>query len=51
MEWEDWIQEVYNIAYNVDFRIAVQVQEYTFMYEEYFEQGMTPHEAFQEEWG
>lgn len=51
MDFEDWIQEVYFIASEVDYRIAASIAEFTFMYEDYFESGMTPHEAYEAEWG
>ncbi|ATW58340.1 hypothetical protein CNR37_00133 [Pseudomonas phage ventosus] len=47
--WEDWFEEV--ISYAETERQEELIRRGYFMYENYFEQGMTPHEAFQEEWG
>lgn len=47
--WDDWFEEV--ISYAETSRQEELIRRGYFMYENYFEQGMSPLEAFQEEWG
>lgn len=52
MDFEDWIIGVIDYANEIGMpSIAENIAQYSFMYEDYFEQGMSQREAFEAEWG
>lgn len=50
-EFDLWFDELVELAYAVSGRIGKLVDRAPFMYEDYFEAGMEPHEALFAEWG
>lgn len=51
MEFEDWMEELLDLAGergDYTYRLVLQAP---FMYEDYHEDGLTPQEAFVAEWG
>ena len=51
MEWDEWFDELLMIAVSYSVGAQKAIQRAPFMYEDYFEDGLTPEEAFIEEWG
>jgi hypothetical protein len=46
-----WFDELLDYADDVDSQRAELIAEYPFMYEDYFEEGLSPEDAYHEEWG
>lgn len=51
IEFEDWLEELLMLAEQRSERVAYNVQRFSFMYEDYFEQGLSPLDALEAEWG
>lgn len=51
MEFEDWFEELLEAASERDDLVYELALAAPFMYEDYHEQGMTPLEALEAEWG
>lgn len=51
MSWDDWFDELLMIAISYSVGAHKAIQRAPFMYEDYYEAGFTPLEAFEEEWG
>lgn len=51
MDFEDWFEELMELAYQRGESIAYNVGRAPFMYEDYHEQGMSPESALEAEWG
>lgn len=51
VEWDDWFDELLELAEQRGDRVASQVGRAPFMYEDYHEQGMSPLDALEAEWG
>ncbi|WPJ20616.1 hypothetical protein vBPFY1MI_133 [Pseudomonas phage vB_PF_Y1-MI] len=49
MNFYDWFEEV--VSYAETSRQEELIRNGHFMYEDYYEQGKTPQEAYEEEWG
>lgn len=50
-DFELWFEDLVEIAYDQSGPVGKLVDRAPFMYEDYFEAGMTPQEAFIAEWG
>ena len=51
MSWEEWLEQLIDHARTYSTPAARSIAKASFMYEDYFEDGLTPQEAFEEEWG
>lgn len=51
MEFEDWMDELLELAEQRSERIAYNVARAPFMYEDYYDQGLSPLDALEAEWG
>lgn len=51
MEWDDWFEELLELAEARNERVAYNVARAPFMYEDYHEQGLSPLDALEAEWG
>lgn len=51
MEFEDWFDELLELADRRGDRVAALVEKAQFMYEDYHEQGLSPLDALEAEWG
>lgn len=50
-QWEDWFEDLLDFAYETEHNHYRAILKAPFMYEDYFELGMTPQEAYTAEWG
>jgi hypothetical protein len=50
-DFESWFEELVELAYESSGRVGKLVDRAAFMYEDYFEFGMSPAEALFAEWG
>lgn len=51
MEWDDWFDELLELADQRGEWLYGQVERAPFMYEDYHEQGLSPLDALEAEWG
>ena len=51
MEWEDWFEELLELAEQRGGSIGFFVARAPYMYEDYHEKGMSPLDALEAEWG
>lgn len=51
MDFEDWLEELIELAYQRGGSVGFNVERYPFIYEDYHEKGMTPLDALEAEWG
>ncbi len=51
MSFDDWFEELLMIAMSYSVKVHRLIQQAPFMYEDYYEDGMSPEDAFYEEWG
>jgi hypothetical protein len=51
MEFEDWFEELLELAAQRSDSVAALVAQAPFMYEDYHEQGLSPQLALESEWG
>lgn len=49
-DFDLWFEELVEVAYAESGRIGKLVDRAPFMYEDYYEAGMTPQEAYLAEW-
>jgi hypothetical protein len=49
--FEEWFENLVGYALVTQPLTLAYIQKYPFMYEDYFEAGQTPEEAFHAEWG
>jgi hypothetical protein len=52
-DWDEWFEQVVECADagGLGGNRPALVRRYYFMYEDYYEAGLTPEEAFEAEWG
>lgn len=51
MEFETWFEELLEAALEKEPLYVQYIKRAPFMYEDYFESGMTPRQAYEAEWG
>lgn len=51
MEFDDWFEELLELAQQRSEGVAYNVARAPFMYEDYHEQGLSPLDALEAEWG
>lgn len=51
MDFEDWFEELLQLAYDRSDNVGFHVQRAFYMYEDYHAEGLSPLDALEAEWG
>lgn len=51
IDWHQWFDQLLDHAWSKNTRHWELIMQYSFMYEDYYDQGATPEQAYAAEWG